>query len=166
MCIRDRYVTLPSLPPQPAPAPPLYYHPKITMLPFQCYPFCHSPPSLFLLLLHLLTSIAVSQQPCQPGSFLARNGSCLPCPPGTSQPQSAQTACVPCQGPEIAPEEGSAECTPCGVNELPMEHNKKCTCQSGSGRIQDDQPCKICPPGTFSEIEPVSYTHLTLPTIA
>ena len=71
---------------------------------------------------------------CAAGSFLASDGSCEPCAPGSYAPDAwPRTACAPCLAGRVAFSAGSAFCA---------------TCPDGT-RSVDGVRCEACPTGTI-----------------
>lgn len=75
---------------------------------------------------------------CLPGSYSTEEGAltCIPCPRGWYQDQSAQQSCLSCPAGKIQPESGETSCSPCGEG----------TYSVGRGSIE----CLECPAGSYN----------------
>ncbi|GFO39145.1 chitinase-3-like protein 1 [Plakobranchus ocellatus] len=82
-------------------------------------------------------ALALARENCPPGTYGAVDErGCFPCPKGSYQPESAQTACLPCPEGLTTPDTGADAIDKCMVD-----------CPSGHEFSQVRQQCRLCPLG-------------------
>ena len=103
----------------------------------------------------LANSASCSAEACTAGNFCA-NGDITECPPG-SYSLGAASYCQQCSDTSFTDTAGSAICTSCADGNLATAEKTACfssqVCGVGRGPTVDGSSCRVCPAGTFSDVE-------------